>query len=262
MRRRSSPSSSPQSGTTAFSLTTGSVGTRATSAISYHDHEVYPADPGPTAGALGRGGTTINVKKVKVQGLAPRELEDRGPAVRGPPVRQPAVRYPAVRYPAVPVSGGSGSGRPTTGASVSGGSIPSGSVTGGSLSGVSGPPAGVNGWRLSAFYPSISAGATHIVCPSTTDCYVIGIYGAMYDTKNGGNSWNNETAPSPVFELADISCPSTTTCYVLEFQSQTGPEALIATTDGGISWTIKTDVHRNFIIGALPESTTLCFMPF
>ena len=84
---------------------------------------------------------------------------------------------------------------------------------------------------------------TGIACPSILECFVVGISNspaaaAIVATTDGGTSWVDESLPRDVLGLSDIACPTTSECTAVGTNG--GWDVIIATRNGGSSWTTQT----------------------
>ncbi|MEI7556785.1 choice-of-anchor Q domain-containing protein [Candidatus Chlorohelix sp.] len=99
-----------------------------------------------------------------------------------------------------------------------------------------------------------------ISCPSETTCFAMGWNsggGIHFDTtmlytNDGGNTWitNSVNAPS----MYAISCPNATTCFAV---SSLG--TIVATIDGGTTWTTRTADTANNLRAISCPSVTTCY---
>jgi photosystem II stability/assembly factor-like uncharacterized protein len=80
--------------------------------------------------------------------------------------------------------------------------------------------------------------ASKISCASASHCVALADGGFMYTT-NGGSSWHLVSAPgSP--SLSAISCASQSACYAAGTNSSDTGLVVLATSNGGKSWTTRT----------------------
>jgi hypothetical protein len=120
-----------------------------------------------------------------------------------------------------------------------------------------------------------------ITCPSTTECIAVGymqsttpetISPVVWRTTDAGATWTQEQLSSSsgsYIELDAISCSSTADCVTVGGNgigaagiglSNSGPTAIFATTDGGVTWTqepVPVDVVD--VSGISCPSTTTCY---
>jgi photosystem II stability/assembly factor-like uncharacterized protein len=82
-----------------------------------------------------------------------------------------------------------------------------------------------------------------VSCPSVSTCVAAG-RDSLIATTDGGTTWVSETPPPSVAFgfLVDVSCASTTSCVAVASGDPgiPGSAAIIATTDGGATWTTQT----------------------
>jgi photosystem II stability/assembly factor-like uncharacterized protein len=83
-----------------------------------------------------------------------------------------------------------------------------------------------------------------VSCPLVTTCYAVGAAGTIVHATDGGASWSAQNSPTTQ-DLAGIACPGANTCYVTgAFESnQLQHPDLVATNDGGSSWSIETNAQ-------------------
>jgi photosystem II stability/assembly factor-like uncharacterized protein len=78
-------------------------------------------------------------------------------------------------------------------------------------------------------------------CPTDELCYVVGSGpegGVFTTTSDGGSTWTTSTLPfTRGFSIFSMSCPSAAQCYVGGTNLTTKRSTLLATRDGGTSWT-------------------------
>ena len=86
-----------------------------------------------------------------------------------------------------------------------------------------------------------------ISCPTSSDCWAVGGNNVIIHSGDGGNSWATQASPlNPSYPtaaaMASVSCPSTTICFAVGYYSakSPGPGFVIATKNGGASWTDQT----------------------
>jgi len=92
---------------------------------------------------------------------------------------------------------------------------------------------------------------TDVSCVNASDCWIVGIaanasasYGIVDVTTDGGAQWSAQTVPSGIVGLYGVTCVNASDCWAIGDQGSGGSlsvtPAIIATTDGGASWTQQT----------------------
>jgi hypothetical protein len=103
-----------------------------------------------------------------------------------------------------------------------------------------------------ATYPNPVTSLTGVACPAAKTCYSVGtlgsggvwnIYGAAVKTTDGF-TWAEQNVPVPfglpIGPLAGVACPSVSTCYAVGIRAGASGPAVLATTDGGATWSGQT----------------------
>lgn len=108
-------------------------------------------------------------------------------------------------------------------------------------------PAGTT-WPARALYG--------VSCASVTSCVAIGQTGEAWTTTNGGLTW---TPASTGAGLRGVSCPTSAKCWAV------GGRKILATTNGGASWSVQREFPRRFPSGedlrdVSCPSTTHCWV--
>ena len=102
--------------------------------------------------------------------------------------------------------------------------------------------------------PSAGGGFHAITCPSTSDCVAVGQgtngVGLVEVSNNGGASFTDEPVPAGLPALFGVSCPDNAHCYAV------GGSDFIASTNGGLSWTIQSQSGVDLYTVACESDTT------
>jgi photosystem II stability/assembly factor-like uncharacterized protein len=109
-----------------------------------------------------------------------------------------------------------------------------------------------------------------LACPTTTEC-ILGVgqalagHGYVVRTDDTGGTWTTESLPDPNFDPGTISCPSATDCWMVggyaNGEIPTDDDTVLATTDGGVTWTADTlpvDVFQTLSISC--PTTSNCWL--
>jgi photosystem II stability/assembly factor-like uncharacterized protein len=106
-------------------------------------------------------------------------------------------------------------------------------------------------WSLSSTFtqPSIF----RINCPTANVCYVVGTSGFIAATTNGGLSWNGQAGAQGNAAIDGLSCASASVCYAAVFNG-----GILATTDSGAHWNAQATPTQGWR-GISCPSTTVCF---
>ena len=114
-----------------------------------------------------------------------------------------------------------------------------------------------------------------LTCPTDSVCYATDIYGHVVKTSDGGASWTWQSTPvttpglavpgsggpNPFAGLFGISCVDASTCVAVGGFPPAGTDPpIVATTDGGTTWTLETSNSGtgNYLhaVSCLPGTTT------
>src|SRR2546427_2801963 len=90
-----------------------------------------------------------------------------------------------------------------------------------------------------------------ISCASVQICVAVGYAGSIIRTTDGVN-WSTGTSPIMWRQLWGVDCPTATACFAVADQ-------IIATTDGGASWSIESP-QTNFLWGVDCATPTTCLV--
>ncbi len=106
----------------------------------------------------------------------------------------------------------------------------------------------------SASSPIVPNNIVDIVCPSTSDCFALGVVGGpqaavVLGTTDGGAIWTEQSISSKLISVGSIACMSTTSCVLTAYEESAGGWVVLLTTDGGNNWAI---VNGGSSIGASP----------
>jgi photosystem II stability/assembly factor-like uncharacterized protein len=118
--------------------------------------------------------------------------------------------------------------------------------------------------------PNGVTGLTSIACGSVSDCVAVGAYpsgaiggvsAVIVTTKDGGATWTRETTPSGLGELYSVSCAAAVDCVAVGW-SLSGPSGgatpdIVATTDGGATWTREAAPSRTGALYGVSCSSAL-----
>ena len=113
-----------------------------------------------------------------------------------------------------------------------------------------------------------------VACPSTSDCTAVGSTGSGANggnytgviavTTDAGRSWTYRAVPPEVENLTGVACASTSDCTAVGYNYTTGgataSAVIVATTDGGVTWTSQTVPSGVQILSAIacPAATSDC----
>lgn len=115
-------------------------------------------------------------------------------------------------------------------------------------------------WSIQSI-PDATPALDGIACPSENSCYAIGNTNpgaVLIATTNGGATWNSEASALPrgMHGPYGIACPSTSDCYIVGRGGSTGSGAgagiVVATTNGGSTWTTKHEYMGTLYAVACP----------
>ena len=112
-------------------------------------------------------------------------------------------------------------------------------------------------WSIQQSYPAPALGFGSVSCSTSNDCFAVGdsieaVSGpVLYETNNGGSTWENDTAsiPSGVSGLSGVSCVSASFCEAV------GSGAL---SWNGSTWTSQTIPSRSALDSVSCLSTNFC----
>ena len=113
-----------------------------------------------------------------------------------------------------------------------------------------------------------------VACPSTSDCTAVGSTGSGANggnytgviavTTDAGRSWTYRAVLPGVENLTGVACASTSDCTAVGYNYTTGgataSAVIVATTDGGVTWTSQTVPSGVQILSAVacPAATSDC----
>jgi photosystem II stability/assembly factor-like uncharacterized protein len=92
-----------------------------------------------------------------------------------------------------------------------------------------------------------------VSCPTVTTCFVVGDFGTIMQTRNGGSLWTAVGGPGR--SLHGINCPSTSACVAV---GDAG--TILSTTDGGVTWTPQNSGTTLTLSSVSCPSMTSCFV--
>jgi hypothetical protein len=100
-------------------------------------------------------------------------------------------------------------------------------------------------WASQALLTGVDTLESIACVPSSTDCTTVGVEtkgsGAIIATTDG-STWNSQTVPAGVNNLAGVTCPSPAHCFGVGSTGNGAASAgvIVATSDGGGTWTDQT----------------------
>jgi photosystem II stability/assembly factor-like uncharacterized protein len=119
-------------------------------------------------------------------------------------------------------------------------------------------------------FGACASGITALACPTSRACYAGGWYGSfgsadnqlVLRTKDGGATWQDTLAgpflsavtptdPNPGI-ISSIACPDVRACFL------SAGNHIVATTDGGETWTIQTTVGNAVLTSVTCPTTRVC----
>jgi len=96
------------------------------------------------------------------------------------------------------------------------------------------------------------------VCPGTSTCYNMRVEHGLDTiavTHDGGYTWTTPTTfPSQSQSLINIACPSVSACFAVGYNG-----AIVATSDGGATWTATSSSTTSNLNGIACPSATICY---
>lgn len=150
-----------------------------------------------------------------------------------------------------------------------------------------------DGWQL---VPVPGAGLTSVSCPDVTFCWAVGIAtqpttsagpqgpglltAQVVASRDGGYHWSAQELATPLAantSLASISCPDDQHCWAVgQTDANTASPVVLATSDGGASWSAQTvpsgggytllngvscaDAERSVAVGAIGTSPSAAYL--
>ncbi len=124
--------------------------------------------------------------------------------------------------------------------------------------------------------PTVSSGSQDVAttggvlsavgCAAGGPCFAFGTLpgggtGTLLKTSDGVSGWVAESLPGGLQTVDGIACPSTTTCFLAGSQTTSVP-VVVATTDGGSTWSVGSlpwDTGPSNFAGIACPSTDTCF---
>lgn len=124
---------------------------------------------------------------------------------------------------------------------------------------------GGGSWQTSGTEQSVSE-VLALDCPTASQCYVVGgpapLESVIARTPDAGVTWQVVTTTQAI-GLTDIDCPTVDVCYATGVDgggSETSVGILLVTTDGGRTWTRRTDSSAPYIEEVRCTQANSCFV--
>lgn len=98
-------------------------------------------------------------------------------------------------------------------------------------------------WRTR--YETSAGGLSDISCPSATTCFLT-VGDSILSTSDGGSTWSQKSLGATTYGVGGIDCPTTTVCFAVG-SMQDSTAALVYTTDGWATWTLRASAGPQYL---------------